>query len=92
MLRESRTSARIKYLFMKHGWTAEQMLEEVERRLGYQFDRAEEGPVAEDVYRDHVGVHRQKQDGLSYVGATILNGRLTADQMFAAGGAERAVW
>jgi sulfite reductase (ferredoxin) len=35
------------------------------------------------VYRDHVGVHRQKQDGLSYVGATILNGRLTADQMFA---------
>ena len=25
----------------------------------------------------------QKQDGLSYVGATILNGRLTADQMFA---------
>jgi sulfite reductase (ferredoxin) len=83
VLRESRTSARIKYLFMKHGWTAEQMLEAVEARLGYQFDRAEEGPVAEDVYRDHVGVHRQKQDGLSYVGATILNGRLTADQMFA---------
>ena len=25
VLRESRTSARIKYLFMKHGWTAEQM-------------------------------------------------------------------
>jgi sulfite reductase (ferredoxin) len=83
VLRESRTSARIKYLFMKHGWTAEQMLEAVEARLGYTFDRAEEGPVAEDVYRDHVGVHRQKQDGLSYVGATILNGRLTADQMFA---------
>ena len=51
--------------------------------MGYKFDRAEEGPVAEDIYRDHVGVHRQKQDGLSYVGATILNGRLTADQMFA---------
>jgi sulfite reductase (ferredoxin) len=83
VLRESRTSARIKYLFMKQGWTAESMLAEVERRLGFTFDRAEEGPVAEDVYRDHVGVHRQKQDGLSYVGATILNGRLTADQMFA---------
>lgn len=83
VLRESRTSARIKYLFMKNGWTAESMLAEVERRLGITFDRAEEGPVAEDVYRDHVGVHRQKQDGLSYVGATILNGRLSADQMFA---------
>src|SRR5580698_3472906 len=83
VLRESRTSARIKYLFMKQGWTAESMLAEVERRLGFTFDRAEEGPVAEDVYRDHVGVHRQKQDGLSYVGATILNGRLTADHMHA---------
>lgn len=83
VLRESRTSARIKYLFMKHGWTAESMLAEVERRLGFAFDRAEEGPVAEDVYRDHVGVHGQKQDGLSYVGATVLNGRLDSAQMFA---------
>jgi sulfite reductase (ferredoxin) len=83
VLRESRTSARIKYLFMKQGWTAERMLEAVEERLGFAFDRAEEGPVAEDVYRDHVGVHRQKQDGLSYVGATILNGRLSSDEMFA---------
>ena len=83
VLRESRTSARIKYLFMKHGWTAERMLAEIEERLGYRFDRAGEGAVAEDVYRDHVGVHRQKQDGLSYVGATILIGRLTADQMLA---------
>ncbi len=82
VLRESRTAARIKYLFAKFGWTAEQMLEAIEARLGYKFDYAEEGPVAEDIYRDHVGVHRQKQDRLSYVGATILNGRLTADQMF----------
>ena len=83
VLRESRTAARLKYLFAKFGWTAESMLAEVERRLGYKFDYAEEGPVAEDIYRDHVGVHRQKQDGLSYVGATIINGRLTSDQMFA---------
>jgi sulfite reductase (ferredoxin) len=83
VLRESRTHARLKYLFMKNGWTAEQMLAAVEERLGYKFDRADEGPVAEDVYRDHVGVHRQRQDGLSYIGATILNGRLTAEQMFA---------
>lgn len=83
VLRENRGRARIKYLFMKNGWTADRMLAEIEARLGYTFDRAEEGPVAEDVYRDHVGVHRQKQDGLSYVGATVLNGRLTADQLHA---------
>ncbi len=82
-LRESRTHARIKYLFMRHGWTAESMLGAVEEKLGYRFDPAEEGPVAEDVYRDHVGVHRQKQDGLSYVGVTVMNGRLTPDQLHA---------
>jgi sulfite reductase (ferredoxin) len=82
-LRESRTHARIKYLFMKHGWTAESMLAAVEEKLGYRFDPAEEGPVAEDVYRDHVGVHRQKQDGLSYVGVTVMNGRLTPEQLHA---------
>ena len=82
-LRESRTHARIKYLFMKHGWTAESMLEAIEAKLGYKFDPAEEGAIVDDVYRDHVGVHRQKQDGLSYIGATVLNGRLNPEQLHA---------
>jgi sulfite reductase (ferredoxin) len=83
VLRENRTRARIKYLFMKHGWTAASMLATVEEKLGYKFEPCEEGPVAEDVYRDHVGVHRQRQDGLSYVGATVLNGRLSPEQLHA---------
>jgi len=81
VLRESRTHARIKYLFMKHGWTAESMLAAVEERLGYKFDACPEGTIADDVYRDHMGVHRQKQDGLSYIGATVINGRLSPDQL-----------
>jgi len=83
VLRESRTHARIKYLFMKHGWTAESMLAAVEAKLGYKFDPCEEGPIADDVYRDHVGAHRQKQEGLSYIGATVLNGRLNPRQLHA---------
>jgi len=82
-LRESRTHARIKYLFMKHGWTADSMLAAIEAKLGYKFDPAEEGAIVDDVYRDHVGVHRQKQDGLSYIGATVLNGRLNPEQLHA---------
>jgi sulfite reductase (ferredoxin) len=80
-LRVSRTHARIKYLFMKHGWTAESMLAAIEAKLGYAFDPAEEGPVAEDVYRDHVGVHPQKQPGLSSIGVTVINGRLSPEQL-----------
>jgi len=80
-LRVSRTHARIKYLFMKHGWTADSMLAAIEEKLGYKFDAAEEGPIVDDVYRDHVGVHRQRQEGLSYIGATVLNGRLNPEQL-----------
>ena len=82
-LRENRTRARLKYLFMRHGWTAESMLSAIEEKLGYTFDPCAEGPIADDLYRDHVGVHRQKQEGLSFVGTTVLRGRLTSDQLHA---------
>ncbi|GGG96856.1 nitrite/sulfite reductase [Silvibacterium dinghuense] len=84
VLRESRDRARIKYLFMREKWTAETMLEEIERRLGYKFEAAPQETLPQDVLRDHVGVHRQKQPGLSYVGASVLRGRLTGDQLVAA--------
>jgi sulfite reductase (ferredoxin) len=84
VLREHRERARLKFLFLRHGWTAESFLDELQRRIGFQFDPAvDESPPA-DVYRDHVGVHAQKQPGYCYVGAAVLRGRITADQMHAA--------
>ncbi|MCU1324079.1 MAG: nitrite and sulphite reductase 4Fe-4S region [Acidobacteriaceae bacterium] len=82
-LRESRTHARIKYLFMKHGWTAESMLEAIEAKLGYKLDPnpVSADIVPDDVYRDHVGITPQKQPGLSAVGAAVLNGRLSGEQL-----------
>ena len=82
-LRENRTRARIKYLFMRHGWTAESMLEAIEAKLGYKLDPnpASEDIVPDDVYRDHIGITRQKQQGLSAVGASVLRGRLTGEQL-----------
>ena len=75
VLRESREQARLKFLFLKHGWNAETMLAEVERRLGLRFDPAEPEGLSGDVFRDHVGIHRQRQHGYSYVGASVLRGR-----------------
>ena len=40
--------------------------------------------VPDEIYRDHVGIHPQRQPGLSYVGASVLRGRLTGDQLEAA--------
>jgi sulfite reductase (ferredoxin) len=82
-LRENRTRARIKYLFMRHGWTAETMLEAIEAKLGYKLDPSPvaEDVVPDDVYRDHVGVTPQLQPGLSAVGASVLGGRLSGEQL-----------
>ena len=122
-LRENRTRARIKYLFMRHGWTAQSMLEAIEEKLGYKLaadpltNPGAPGPgspsndfvrrggdlafetwvstettaasprqpvpeqVPDDIYRDHIGVTRQKQSGLSAVGASVLRGRLSGDQL-----------
>jgi sulfite reductase (ferredoxin) len=83
-LRENRERARLKYLFLRQGWTAETFLREVERRLGFNLEPAGTEQAPGDLFRDHVGVHPQKQPGLFYVGAAVLRGRITPDQMRAA--------
>ncbi len=83
VLRQSREQARLKFLFLKHGWNAETMLEELQRRLGFKFDSAEPEELSGDVFRDHVGIHGQRQPGLSYVGASVLRGRTDAQQLHA---------
>jgi len=80
-LREHRERARLKFLFLQQGWTAETFLLELERRLGYNLDPAVLEEVPSDVFRDHVGVHAQKQAGLFYVGAAVLRGRITPAQL-----------
>ncbi len=80
-LRENRERARLKYLFLQHGWTAESFLREIERKLGYKLDPAVPEQAPDDVFRDHVGIHAQKQLGLFYIGAAVLRGRITPQQL-----------
>jgi len=83
-LRQDRKKARLKYLFMTEGWTAESFLKELENKTGHTYEPAAEEKVPDDVYRDHVGVHAQKQAGLSYVGVSVVRGRLKAEQLMKA--------
>jgi len=57
VLREHRERARMKFLFLRHGWTAERFLEELHERIGFRLDPAAEEHRSDDVYRDHVGIH-----------------------------------
>jgi sulfite reductase (ferredoxin) len=83
-LREHRERARLKFLFLRHGWSAEDFQTELERRIGFRLDPAEAEQSPADVYRDHVGIHAQKQPGFCYAGAAVLRGRINPDQMRAA--------
>jgi len=81
VLRQNREKARLKFLFLHHGWTVTRFQAELERRLGEKLEPAVAERAPDDVYRDHVGIHAQRQDGLAYVGIAVLRGRLTAGQL-----------
>jgi sulfite reductase (ferredoxin) len=83
-LREHRERARLKFLFLREGWTAESFQHELERVLGYRLDAAEPEHPPMDLYRDHLGIHAQKQEGLCFVGAAVLRGRVSWEQLNAA--------
>lgn len=78
--REQRHHARLKY--MVHDYGVEKFRAAVEARLGRALEDApEDYQEPPEAYRDHVGVHAQKQPGLFYVGAPVLVGRIMAPQM-----------
>jgi len=83
-LRESRDRARLKHLFLKEGWTPESFLAELQSRLDFKLAPGAPEQVPDDILRDHAGIHPQRQAGLSYVGASVLRGRLTGEQLEAA--------
>jgi len=83
-LRESRDRARLKHLFLKEGWTAESFLAELKSRLDFTLQSGVPEQVPGDILRDHAGIQPQRLPGLSSVGASVLRGRVTGEQLEAA--------
>jgi sulfite reductase (ferredoxin) len=81
VLREHREKARLKFLFLQQGWTPARFLDAVQEHLGYALDRAPREIPREDVYRDHVGVHPQREPELCYAGVVVPRGRATPTQL-----------
>ena len=77
--RVSRVKARMKFMVDDYG--PEGIREEVERRLGRTLRGYELPPPGE--LSDHVGVHPQRQSGLSYVGVPVHLGLVTGERMIA---------
>jgi ferredoxin-nitrite reductase len=80
--RTNRKRARLKYLIDR--WGMEKFLEETAKRLAFpltRFPLAECEPRPTVDQRAHLGVHAQRQPGLSYIGVAVPVGRLSAGQM-----------
>ncbi len=81
VLRHSREKARLKYLFIAHGWTPESFLDAIHTHLPFKLAPAEPEGLPEHIHRDHLGVIPQKQPGLFTVGASVIRGRISPSQL-----------
>lgn len=80
--RTNRAKARLKYVIDRMGRDA--FLAEVEKEYGAPLRRAAGIALAPRPMADkhgHIGVHKQKQAGLNYLGVVLPVGRITAEQM-----------
>ncbi|MEN3336311.1 MAG: ferredoxin-nitrite reductase [Blastocatellia bacterium] len=79
--RNNRKRARLKFLVEQ--WEIPRFREAIEARLGYALRRAEHKdaePITEHD-RTHLGIHRQRQSDLFYVGISLLGGRTSGDEL-----------
>ncbi|PPS45030.1 ferredoxin--nitrite reductase [Chroococcidiopsis sp. TS-821] len=79
-LRANRQKSRLMWLIDE--WGIDKFRAEVEKQLGQELQPAAEKDEIDWEKRDHIGVFRQKQPGLNYVGLHIPVGRLYAQDMF----------
>ena len=76
--RESRTKARL--AFLVEDWGIEKFRREIERRADRPLLTAgKDERISKPT--DHIGIFRQKLEGLNYVGLAVPVGRITADQL-----------
>ncbi len=79
-LRANRQKARLMWLIDE--WGIEQFRSAVERQLGRSLLSAAPKDEMDWEKRDHIGVYRQKQAGLNYIGLHVPVGRLYAADLF----------
>jgi ferredoxin-nitrite reductase len=80
--RTDRNKARLKYVL--DAWGIEKYIAHVEEKLGRMLTKVPAEAIVPRPAFDrsaHIGVHRQKQPGLNWIGVVLPVARLSADQM-----------
>jgi len=79
-LRANRQKSRLMWLIDE--WGIDKFRDAIEQELGTHLTHAAPKDEINWEKRDHLGIHRQKQPGLNYVGLNIPAGRLYAPDLF----------
>jgi ferredoxin-nitrite reductase len=80
--RTNRLKARLKYVL--DGMGVDKFMTAVEEKLGHKLTRAPAEAIAARPAFDrmaHIGVHKQQQQGVNWIGVVLPLGKLTGDQM-----------
>ncbi len=80
--RKRRTRARLKFLVAD--WGADRFRQEMINRLGWTPEPALVLPDPTTVQQDHLGIHTQKDSNKSWIGVSVITGRVTSDHLEAA--------
>lgn len=67
---------RARFKFLVADWGVERMTEEVEKRLDFKPERHTDFPSIRDQESDHIGIHKQRQGDLYWVGVCFPGGRV----------------
>jgi ferredoxin-nitrite reductase len=76
--RDSRNTARLAFLLEE--WGEERFRQEVQREVGWELTRAGTDARKNSV-NEHMGIYRQQEAGLNYIGLKIPVGRIHADDL-----------
>jgi len=80
--RTNRLKARLKYVLDSMG--VDTFMATVEERLGHKLERVPAAAIVQRPAFDriaHIGVHKQRQEGLNWIGVVLPVGKLMGDQM-----------
>jgi ferredoxin-nitrite reductase len=77
--RHARSKARLKFLMAD--WGPQKFLDEIEKVSGRTFQRHDEFVFPDDPETDHLGIRKQKQADLFYVGISFAGGRVRGWQL-----------
>ncbi|WP_026804075.1 nitrite/sulfite reductase [Aliarcobacter lanthieri] len=76
--RSNRNKARVRHLL--NDWGIEKFVDTIEKAIGYKLQVGEQEPfIASYENRNHFGINKQKQTGLSYVGFATNSGRVAGE-------------